>query len=115
MNTRLKKPEAVHIQGLCVLCKTCLQMSRGGGNYRPVCTKCHLARSKRNPTNRPYQSFKKDYCEACRFVALHPCQLDVDHINGDHEDNRSVNLQTLCANCHRFKTWLNKDWENKGA
>jgi 5-methylcytosine-specific restriction endonuclease McrA len=36
--------------------------------------------------------------------------LDVDHKNGDKKDNREINLQTLCANCHRLKTFLNKDW-----
>lgn len=57
-----------------------------------------------------YKSFKKDSCEACSFKPVHPCQLDVDHIDGNHNNNDPSNLQTLCANCHRLKTWLNKDW-----
>ena len=62
---------------------------------------------------RPYREFLKDYCECCGFVATHRCQLDVDHIDGNHSNNAPENLQTLCANCHRLKTWLNRDWESK--
>jgi 5-methylcytosine-specific restriction endonuclease McrA len=29
----------------------------------------------------------------------------VDHIDGNHSNDDPSNLQTLCANCHRFKTW----------
>lgn len=48
-------------------------------------------------------------CYKCGFIAQDKCQLDVDHINGNHNDNRIENLQILCANCHRLKTKLNKD------
>lgn len=46
-----------------------------------------------------------DRCVKCGFVPEHPCQLDVDHIDADHSNNSPENLQTLCANCHRLKTW----------
>ena len=62
---------------------------------------------------RPYLKFKKLYCEKCNFIPVHLCQLDVDHIDGNHQNNNINNLQTLCANCHRLKTYLNKDWEIK--
>ena len=62
-------------------------------------------------TPKPYTRFKKGFCGFCGFVPVHSCQLDVDHINGKHDDNREENLQTLCANCHRLKTYVNKDWE----
>lgn len=54
---------------------------------------------------------KKDKCELCGFVAINQVQLDVDHIDGNKDNNDPKNLQTLCANCHRLKTYLNKDWE----
>jgi len=62
----------------------------------------------RTKGNRRYRKAKKDTCERCAFVAEHPCQLDVDHIDGDHSNNRPSNLQTLCANCHRLKSYNDK-------
>ena len=46
----------------------------------------------------------------CGFVAQHRCQLDIDHIDGNHLNEDFSNLQLLCANCHRLKTYLNEDW-----
>lgn len=57
----------------------------------------------------PWSKYKKDYCEACGFVAEHYCQLDVDHIDGNKKNNDPSNFQTLCANCHRLKTFKNRD------
>lgn len=116
---RLSKPEPVDVQGICVLCLERKQVSRGHGKYRPVCTKCHLARGGRlhkySPRRRDisidYTSFKKEVCERCGFVPEHSCQLDVDHIDGNRYNNSQSNLQTLCANCHRLKTLLNQDWK----
>ena len=56
-----------------------------------------------------YRVHKKAYCESCAFIAIHPCQLDVDHIDGNHFNNDESNLMTLCANCHRLKTQTNND------
>jgi hypothetical protein len=53
-----------------------------------------------------YKRFKKDHCEACGFVPVNPCQLDVDHKDGNHSNESLDNLQTLCANCHRLKTHM---------
>lgn len=52
---------------------------------------------------------KKDHCEECGFKAKHIAQLDVDHIDGNSGNNDPSNLQTLCANCHRLKTFANGD------
>lgn len=58
---------------------------------------------------RPWRAHKKDHCEKCGFIPEHRCQLDVDHIDGNKQNNHESNYQTLCANCHRLKTVLNKD------
>lgn len=117
---RIIKPEHPSIQGVCVLCESRVQTLRSAGKYRAVCWKCHLGRTGRRPKKGRskgynYAAFKKCSCELCGFVPTHSCQLDVDHIDGDHKNNAQGNLQTLCANCHRLKTWLNRDWEIKGA
>ncbi len=52
-------------------------------------------------------------CTICGFEAKHRVQLDVDHIDGNHTNNDESNLQLLCANCHRLKTYENKDWETR--
>lgn len=51
-------------------------------------------------------------CEKCGFKAEHPCQLDVDHIDGNRNNNDPTNHQILCANCHRLKTQLNGENSN---
>ncbi len=73
---------------------------------------CNRACKVKNRQGFSYRRYKMDRCEFCGFVAVHPCQLDVDHIDGNRQNNEPDNLQTLCANCHRLKTHLNKDHLN---
>ncbi|MBI5742538.1 MAG: HNH endonuclease [Candidatus Niyogibacteria bacterium] len=67
--------------------------------------------------NSTYQSYKlknrlfavelKDKkCEECGWSKLSNdgrLPLELDHINGDHSDNRLINLRVLCPNCHSLK------------
>lgn len=70
----------------------------------------------------PYRKYRKDYCEnkdgrlgfVCTATIIWDGQLDTDHINGDPSDHREVNMQTLCKNCHAFKTNANKDYATPG-
>ena len=70
----------------------------------------------------PYLKHRKDFCEnrdgrlgyRCRYKIRHSAQLQVDHINGCPGDNSVTNLQTLCANCHVFKTHANQDYRTPG-
>jgi 5-methylcytosine-specific restriction endonuclease McrA len=51
---------------------------------------------------RPHRQHVGPFCMECGFIATDPAQLDVHHLNGNHDDNRPENLATLCANCHRL-------------
>jgi 5-methylcytosine-specific restriction endonuclease McrA len=73
------------------------KLERGGKS----CWSCRRYRHRR---------FPKDHCcAACGFVAEWAGQLDMDHIDGDRLNNVEENLQTLCANCHRLKTYVKRD------
>lgn len=103
------------MSGLCKICgiRKRRQKGRHADGTIKYATKCHKCSGnyKRNDRNkRPYLKYKKAACDFCGFVPVHSCQLDVDHIDGNHTNNSMDNLQTLCANCHRLKTYLNKDW-----
>jgi hypothetical protein len=100
----------------------------GTRKYYKWCSQCHKKRyndkwkkkyvpvpeeHRKKRESLKFGGYKKlDHCELCGFVALNKCQLDVDHIDGDHSNDSPDNLQTLCANCHRLKTWLNQDWKS---
>ena len=75
--------------------------------YKKYCSNCEDTLYKNG--RKAYLPHKQDKCERCGFVPEDMCQLDVDHIDGNHSNNDPSNLQTLCANCHRLKTKQNID------
>lgn len=93
---------ARYVRGTCI-CGNLQEykgLFKGKRIYGRRCTTCRRT---------GHRQFKKDHCEKCGFIAIHTCQLDVDHIDGNNKNNDISNLQTLCANCHRLKTYINKD------
>ena len=49
---------------------------------------------------------KPQKCEECGWVKRTVngyLPLELDHINGEHRDNRLENLRILCPNCHSLK------------
>lgn len=110
------KQEPRHVRGFCVLGCGRLQRKKGTDTqgrpiYRALCDRCHRERHGIARDSREYVAHKGPICEECGFVPVHPCQLDVDHIDGNHENDNPANLKTLCANCHRLKTFQSGDWK----
>ncbi len=94
--------------------------SKGVQTYHTTCSSCQAKKynqgvpgarggSNRSAITRYTNQFKDDKCAECGFVAIDPCQLDIDHIDGNYLNNDPSNWVTLCANCHRLKTKRNKD------
>lgn len=118
----LEKPEARNIRGICVTCKKNPQKKYNGKeSYLAECGNCNSKRYERSDARkkrlkndairakirkRPYRYAVGDKCEKCGFIPEHKCQLDVDHIDENHSNNDPSNFQTLCANCHRLKSYL---------
>jgi 5-methylcytosine-specific restriction endonuclease McrA len=92
----------------CVRCKREFKPKQRKSTYCSPACKSKLKK-------RPYLRHRGTCCSFCGFVPVHMCQLDVDHIDGNHANNDPLNLQTLCANCHRLKTQLQRDWGRLAA
>ncbi len=112
---KYRKLEGRTERGVCLECGKNPQ-KKSGLFYATICSSCDKRKYDKNRNNRldrrrrPYTKYKGLVCESCNFVPIHSCQLDVDHIDGNHKNNDPSNLQTLCANCHRLKTYLGQEW-----
>lgn len=127
--TEVEPPILQSMGGLCyhyvmkmktAVCKSCgelkqreeLRLDSKGHIKERLCTPCRVQQLI-VLSGAEYRVHKKDACEVCGFTG-HPCQLDVDHIDNNHKNNELTNLQTLCANCHRLKSYKHKGkttWE----
>lgn len=45
---------------------------------------------------------------SCTTEILDPCQLDINHIDGNNDNRDEANIEILCANCHRLVTLRNQ-------
>lgn len=62
------------------------------------------------------EGLKNRWCEICGWSKMSEdgrLPLELDHINGCHDDNRIQNLRILCPNCHSLQ--LTHRGRNKGA
>ena len=60
-----------------------------------------------------------EICSLCNQTNIHNGKklvLQLDHINGNHNDNRIENLRILCPNCHSQTSTFckNKKWSKPG-
>lgn len=115
----MKKSKITHQKErpLCILChiRLCKKngiSTNGFQKYEKYCHHCgkivYNTRVGHNGRGRKYALHKKQNCERCGFIPIHLCQLDVDHIDGNRNNDDPINLQTLCANCHRLETYNKK-------
>ncbi|MCX6794360.1 MAG: HNH endonuclease [Candidatus Gottesmanbacteria bacterium] len=52
------------------------------------------------------QKLRPEHCELCGWAERSVdgrLPLELDHINGNHRDNRLNNLRILCPNCHSLQ------------
>lgn len=101
--------EAIDLDKKTGICKHCGPVKVKKKRDRYLCrnsqkrwTRSEAAKARRLLERRPYRSELQDHCERCGFVPEVKCQLDVHHIDGNHENNAKWNLATVCANCHRL-------------
>ena len=85
-------------------------------SFKSECSRCSTAR-KSDKVLEGITIHKKKYCENRDGNLGFDCPvpkdfiwngfestLDMDHINGDHMDNRILNVKTYCKLCHGRKT-----------
>lgn len=96
----------------CTICGVRLQRKRWSGGTledmtaflkRQFCSlSCANSREKGGLSRKAFHNrarkFRKDSCEACGWRR----SLHVHHVDEDWTNNDLSNLQTLCANCHKF-------------
>ena len=102
-----------HLFAFCSVCDTLVKIKTTGTKKPDGSTYWRCKRSYKESTARtqhPHRLYKKEACEECGFFAKNPAQLHVDHIDGNKKNNDPSNFQTLCANCHAYKTAMNQDW-----
>jgi len=92
----------------------------GNNSMYPRYRDC-FQRSKRMQTGKLYKSNEEQQCVTDIYYRLLgdiikrvtgeliPAMLDVDHIDGNSDNDVPENWQTLCANCHREKTMREGD------
>lgn len=92
-------------------------------SFKHVCANCKNRELKGLPPRDGVKSHKKNYCENQDSRLGFKCPVNMefdlpmnvlhgDHIDGDHQNNKPSNLQTLCAICHHIKGHKSGDFNS---
>jgi hypothetical protein len=58
---------------------------------------------------------KATRCKICGISPENKSDLHIDHIDGNRSNNSTNNIQTLCVECHKYKTNKQQDWKKKNV
>ena len=91
----------------------------GTKRWRPTCSRCHMASYGKIQHDEGIIPIKKPHCEniderlgyKCTSYIAYPGVLEIDHIDGNRANNVIDNVQTLCKNCHSYKSHKNNDFK----
>ena len=83
-------------------------------SFKHQCGECTSRQQKNLPPREGISFVKKKYCENIDSRLGFKCPVNKkfkfpystlhgDHKNGNHEDNRPENIETLCSICHHLK------------
>lgn len=134
----MKQKKDFGIRPKCIIdgCERCGQFmgsyrKDGTPLFRKYCTPHHYQRQAEKKgltitqwanSFHEYRKYRKDYCEnvdgrlgfICTASIVWEGMLDVDHIDGNPENNTEENTQTLCKCCHAYKTNIYRDYATAG-
>lgn len=83
-------------------CKTKAQKVNSGEKFNELRPQ-HYGTGLTNYRERALE-FYGEVCSKCGYCR-NILALEVDHIDGNRKNNELLNLQVLCANCHKIKTF----------
>jgi len=103
----------IYHQGKCIV-SGCNNVQNLQGNHRVSGKKRYGTICKKH--KQWPRKFLKNYCESsrCEWKGTFEKILDVDHIDGDKANILENNFRTLCANCHKIKSFEEKNELSQG-
>jgi transcription elongation factor Elf1 len=79
-----------------------------------MCDECGRKKNKKKPRVPGWQKAgykKKATCDLCGFKSTLSTQTTVFHIDGSLENNKSINLRTVCLNCVELVKKTQVNWK----